>query len=132
MAQKRQCQWKGCNFDLTGYPPNQKYCPNHSIEAKRKRKREWARERYGAHKTLGGRILLDAHGELRESISARRNKETYDLWNFWESLTLNELQVLVTKRKQDLKHEKDPKKIKQLRTEITVLNDCYKKKKYLQ
>ena len=74
--------------------------------------------------TNSGRIILKNNGE--EPCSARANKEYYQLWKFLEDLTLEELQFLVTKRKNDLKYESSIDKIRILRTEILIIEDCYK------
>jgi len=54
------------------------------------------------------------------------------LWKLCEDLSLEEIQVLITKRKNELKYEKDNKRIRELKTDIAILLDAYeiiKKKK---
>ena len=75
MTKKRFCKWEGCKVDITGSAPNQKYCSKHSKTAERKRKRTYAKKRYGGHTSLNGRILLDKYGMLRESKIARAKKK---------------------------------------------------------
>ena len=75
-------------------------------------------------KTDNGRIIFTTDGE-RPNV-ATINKKLYTLWKFVRELSLNEIQALVSKRKNDLKYEKDKEKIQQLRTEIRLLLDVYK------
>lgn len=58
-------------------------------------------------------------------ISRWASGELHQLWKLAESLNLDEIQMLVTKRKQDIKWEKDSERIKKLRTEIKLLEDMY-------
>ena len=64
---------------------------------------------------------------MKEDIpkSAKANKNTWQLWKFCETITADEIIVLFTKRKQDLKYEKDIKRINELKTELSVLNEAY-------
>ena len=75
-------------------------------------------------KTDKGRILITAKEE--EPKSARRNKDCYHLWLCAKELKLDEIEMLVTKRKQDLRYEKDPNRIRELRTQILILEDTHK------
>ncbi len=75
-----------------------------------------------------GRIILTSTGE--EPKSARANKRYYALWKFVdEYLDLQDIQVLITKRKNDIKYESDNDKVTILRTEILLLEDAYKIKR---
>jgi len=69
-----------------------------------------------------GRIIIRKRGS-EEPISARNN------WTLWvlcrDFLTSNEIQFLITKRKNDLKYEKNPIKVRELRTDIRILEDAY-------
>ena len=60
-----------------------------------------------------------------EPKSAKENQRTYQSWKFYETLTTEEIKVLIGKRKNDMKYEKDPQRIKELRTDIAILNDAY-------
>jgi len=95
---------------------------------KLRRSRKWGKNRYGEHKTLGRRILLDKHGMMRESVNARASKRYSDLWKELEKLDIYDLPTLVTITKQKLNDETDQDEIKKLRTEITIINDALKKK----
>ena len=53
-------------------------------------------------------------------------KRHYDLWKFVQTLTLEEISMLIIKRKKDLKYTKEPDEIKRLKEEIGVLNEGYK------
>jgi hypothetical protein len=75
-------------------------------------------------KTDNGRTIIKTTGE--EPKSARRTKEHYQLWKFIEKLSLEEINVLFTKRKQELKYEKDSDRIRELRTEMLILSDAYR------
>jgi len=57
--------------------------------------------------------------------SATANKNTRALWKLCQELSLEEIKVLFLKRKNELKYEKDMKRIKELRTEIAILDDAY-------
>jgi hypothetical protein len=61
---------------------------------------------------------------MKEEVpkSARDN---WQLWKLSETLTLEEISVLISKRRQDLKYERDSKKINQLKTDISILTDAY-------
>jgi len=52
-------------------------------------------------------------------------KNNWQLWKFCETITLDEITILISKRKNDLKYEKDNEKILQLRTDISILTDAY-------
>jgi len=61
---------------------------------------------------------------IEQSISARSN---WPLWKLAMSLDkLEEIEALITYRKGSLKYEKDPKKIKNLRQDILILEDARK------
>ena len=57
--------------------------------------------------------------------SATANKNTRALWKLCQELSPEEIKVLFIKRKQELKYEKDPIKIKELRMDMAILNDSY-------
>jgi hypothetical protein len=57
-----------------------------------------------------------------EPKSARSN---WQLWKLCQDLSLDEIRVLVSKRKQDIKYEKDLDKIRQLKTDISILTEAY-------
>jgi len=56
--------------------------------------------------------------------SAKANRETWQLWKMCENLSPDEIRVLIKKRKNDLKYEKNPEGIKKLRTDISILNEA--------
>ena len=58
-------------------------------------------------------------------VSAGAKKAYYQLWKFAMDLTPEEIEVLVAKRKNDLKYEKKTDRIEDLRTEIKILEDMY-------
>ena len=58
--------------------------------------------------------------------SARSRKRHYALWKMVEKMKPEEIEFLITKRKNDLKYETNPEEIRRLRTDISVLNDAYK------
>ena len=68
-----------------------------------------------------GRIILRKRGS-RESISARNN---WQLWKLALTLNLDEIEFLITKRKRELKYEKNYDKVRLLRTEIMILEDAH-------
>ena len=57
--------------------------------------------------------------------SAKRSKRHYRLWKMVERMTLEEIEFLITKRKSDLRYETNPTEIRDLRTDISILNDAY-------
>jgi len=61
-----------------------------------------------------------------EPKSARRNKYCWQFWRFCKDLEPIEVSVLISKRKKDLKYTTDSVKIKEIRTEISILEDTYK------
>jgi hypothetical protein len=69
----------------------------------------------------------------KEPKSARHNKITWELWEAFQDLKPNEIEMLVTKRISDIKYaqkyRRDLDKINQWRTEIAVLRDIYKKQR---
>lgn len=132
MAKKRCCQWEGCSFDITGYPPNQKYCPVHSKERERERKRKYAKDRYGVNATLDRRIFIDKHGRLKECRSARATKEYYDTWKGLEKLNKYDLEVLYRYAKHECKYGSTPEDIQKLRTLQVLINDASKKVKKIE
>ena len=71
-----------------------------------------------------GRVIITAQGE--EPKSARGSKEYYQLWKLAETLTPDEIRMLIVIRKDKLKYEKDSDLISDLRTEILILSDACK------
>ena len=74
--------------------------------------------------TNNRRVVITTTGE--QPKSARANKRYYQLWKFAKELKPEEIQLLITKRKNNLKYEKDYEQIRILRTEITILEDTHK------
>lgn len=72
-------------------------------------------------------IKIKKSGE--EPSSAKRSKRHYQLWKLAESLELGDIQYLVTIRKNKLKYEEDPDEIRNLRTDIKILEETYTIKK---
>jgi len=75
-------------------------------------------------KTEDGRVIITLYGE--EPKSARRNKECYRLWKLAETLSLNEIEMLISKRRNEIKYCNNNGRVRELRTEILVLEDSYK------
>ena len=75
-------------------------------------------------KSGDGSIIITSTGE--EPTSARRSKRHYQLWKLAKDLSKEEISMLITKRKEELKYEKDPEEIRNLRTDITILESSYK------
>lgn len=73
--------------------------------------------------TDDGRIIITTTHE--EPKSARGNARYYQLWKLASELNLEEIEFLITKRKNDLKYVSDVDEIKVLRTEISILGDTY-------
>jgi len=71
---------------------------------------------------------------MNEPKSAKRSQRHYQLWKLAETLTPNEIRYLITVRKEKIKYEKDSFEIKELRTDIKILEDEYKiiKRKYME
>jgi len=80
-------------------------------------------------KTDSGRTEIKVKGELeivKECPTlARAKKKYWDLWKLARDLNPDEIKMLITKRKNDLKYEKDVEMIRDLRTEIKLLSDIY-------
>jgi hypothetical protein len=76
-------------------------------------------ERVGT--TNDGRTIITTTGE--EPKSARASKRYYQLWKFARELNPEEIEFLITKRRNDIKYEQDDKMIRILRTEISILAD---------
>jgi len=73
-----------------------------------------------------GRTVLNRKLQ-EEPKSARANKRYYQLWKFLENLKPEELQLLITKRKNDIKYlERDVEKLNILKTEILIIEDAYR------
>ena len=57
--------------------------------------------------------------------SALASKEYRQLYDFFKDYSIEELSILIDKRKNDIKYSKDEKEIKKLRTEIKILTNIY-------
>jgi len=75
----------------------------------------------------GRTIIWKYRGE--EPRSVRACKRYSQLWKAVKELECCDIELLITKRKLDLKYEKDSDNIKILRTEILILEDAYRIKK---
>jgi len=71
-----------------------------------------------------GRTVITTKGE--EPKSARASKEFYQLWKFLETLNSEEIQVILTIRRNKIKHSNDFEEIRDLRTEILIIEDAYR------
>jgi len=76
------------------------------------------------NKTDKNRTIIRTNSE--EPISARRSKRHYRLWKLARSLSLNEIEYLITIRKNKLKYESNCIEIRNLRTDIIILEDTYR------
>jgi hypothetical protein len=74
--------------------------------------------------TDNSRTIIRANSE--EPISARRSKRHYRLWKFARTLSLNEIEYLITIRRKKIKHETNSDEIRNLRTDIIILEDTYR------
>lgn len=74
-------------------------------------------------KTESGRIIITTTGE--EPTSARRSKRHYQLWKFAKTLHLDEIEFLISKRRTEIKYERNPDEIRNLRTDIRILEDIH-------
>lgn len=52
-------------------------------------------------------------------------KANYQLWKLAQDLKPEEIQMLITKRRNDLKYESNSKEINRLRTDISILEDAH-------
>ena len=75
--------------------------------------------------TNNRRVILRKRGE---PISKLANTN-YPLWKLAKESSLDELSMLMTKRKYELKYENRDVENRSLRREILLLNDVYKIKK---
>ena len=75
----------------------------------------------------GRTIIWKYKGE--EPKSARANKRYLQLWKFARELECCDIQILISKRRNELKYEGCPDNIRILRTEILILEDAYRIKK---
>lgn len=66
--------------------------------------------------------------KYKQNLPKSAISQYYQFWLSLEGMTANELQALFTKRKRDCKYA-SPEKIKQLRTEMAIINDCYQELK---
>ena len=69
------------------------------------------------------RTIITTTGE--EPKSSRRTKRHYDLWKLAKTLELDEIEFLISKRKKELKYEKSMSEIRNLRTDIRILEDSH-------
>jgi len=76
-------------------------------------------------KTDKGRTSINKEGEEEPSL-ARRSKRCWDLWKFASTLSKYEIEYLVTLRRNRIKYEDNQLEIKELRTEIKLLEDIRK------
>ena len=74
--------------------------------------------------TNSGRVIITTTGE--EPKSSRRSDRHFQLWKFAETLTPEEVSVMITKRRKEIKYENDYEEIKELKTDILILEDAYK------
>jgi hypothetical protein len=74
--------------------------------------------------TDDGRVILTQHRE--EPSLARKNKRMYQLWKLIEKLELQDLEALISFRRESIKYSESQEEIKLLRTEIVLLEDAYK------
>jgi len=63
---------------------------------------------------------------MNQPKSAKRNKRTYRLWKLCETLALTDIALLIKHRREMIKGCIDPDEIRQLRTEIKVLEEAYR------
>lgn len=66
---------------------------------------------------------------MEEPKSAKRSRRHYQLWKLARTLELDEIEWLISKRRQDLRHEGDRDKIRDLRTDIVILERTHRIKK---
>lgn len=59
---------------------------------------------------------------MNEPKSAKSN---WALWKLCQELNFEEIKVLISKRRNDLKYEKNEQKIQELRRDISILTDAY-------
>ena len=82
---------------------------------------------YRKNRTSKGKIIIKKSNKEDEPILAKKN---WDLWKLCrDSLTSGDIEVLITFRRQKLKHEKNEKKIRKLRNDIALLESAHKIKK---
>lgn len=62
---------------------------------------------------------------MKKDDIPRSATDNWQLWKLCETLTLEEISVLITKRKNDLKYEKDKRKETLLKTDMSILVDAY-------
>ena len=76
-------------------------------------------------KTDNGRTEITTTGE--EPAIARSKKRYWDLWKMAKTLYPVEIEMLIAKRKNDLKHTFDDyDEYRDLKTEIKLLEDIYR------
>jgi hypothetical protein len=78
---------------------------------------------YRKNRSDNRKTIIKKYSREDEPSLAKKN------WPLWElcrdSLTSGDIEVLITFRKQTLKHEKDPDKIKKLRNDIALLENAH-------
>ena len=74
------------------------------------------------NRTDNGRVVLGKKSK-DEPVLAEKN---WDLWVLCrDSLTSGDIQLLITIRKQRLKHEKDREEIRKVKNDIVLLEEAY-------
>jgi len=86
-------------------------------------------------KRKDGCVLMDDSRTLISKTGkeyARSARSNWQLWKLCEELTPEEIEVLISKRKSELRHEKDFKKREEIRNDIMILEDALriKERKY--
>jgi len=103
MREKPCCR---CRKPFIRRSNRQKYCKECSKKEKAEKSSKWQRE-----------------SRYKREGSVRRTAENYQWYRTLKKaeLTKNEIEALITKKRQDISHEKDPGRIKALRTMIKQL-----------
>jgi hypothetical protein len=131
-----KCQWEGCNVEAT---PRSKYCKIHQRQHRTQYQMIWNKRK----------MVI-----TQEPKSARHSKITWAMWEAFQDLTSDELQVLFKKRKKDIEYlMKYAKKIRvkqpdgttkwqyppevttqvrEWRTEMAVIRDMYRRRKGIE
>ena len=83
-----------------------------------------SQDRYSL-RTDKGRTIISPTG-LEDSIIARSSKQNWEFWTFVETLSPNEIRFLITNRKEKMKYIDDREEYRQLKNDITLLQDAYR------
>jgi len=78
-------------------------------------------------KRKDGCVLMDDSRTLISKTGkeyARSARSNWQLWKLCEELIPEEIEVLISKRKSDLRHEKDFEKREEIRNDIMILEDA--------